>query len=805
MLGLILRYTIRSFRQNLFYHLLNISGLVVAFTAVFYILIWINLETSYDNFHPAGDRMYRFTVEFQRGDHHSHFARTWQAWTEDMPAYFPEIESMVRLQSMRNSRIKAGEKKFMSRQFYLADSIYFDTFGQRLLQGNPALVLTEPRSMVLSESLVKTYFGDEDPLGMVLEAAHQFDTTYHDFTVTGVMEDPPVNAHYKIDMIAPVDYTNKDKGWAFIYLVLAGGADLEEMLAKFPEFLGQYMDSTQVAEHTPHLQPVRDIHLYSDKDREIEQNNKAVYVYVFAAVGIIFLLIVFINNANLQLAMINGKMRFIFLNRVNGARIRDVASFIGWETAMVYLFSAVLGLLIIILTIPWFNHYFGYSLQLNNPLIWTEIAGLIIFLSLLGVFIGMLPVMMLGIKERLHYLSGRVFYQTGYGILQKGSRSAGRKLLIIMQFLASVVLILMTLFINLQLRFMLTSGIGSGQRDIIVMKNLPRPALDKYTLFKEVLMENPMVREVSASMDEPSNLLMDAMKFKMDGMDESMKDQFIGVYPVDDNFLDFFGIKLLAGRDFPPYGGMEAREHFIINETALKMLGFESPDQAIGRPFELIFGWPDLFKGGSISGVAEDFSYYTMTEKIKPMVMFQKHIWFWCFLIKVDAEHFSESIGFINQEWDEMFPDYPFNYDLVDDLYEGIYQREIVQGRILGLISIFTMIIACLGLVGLMHYLAGARTREIGIRKVNGARVSNILVLLNRDFLMMVLVAILIGIPVTWYLADTWLENFVYRIEIKWWIMLLTGLGFLIISILTVSYQSWKAASRNPVSSLRFE
>jgi len=426
-------------------------------------------------------------------------------------------------------------------------------------------------------------------------------------------------------------------------------------------------------------------------------------------------------------------------------------------------------------------------------------------LSTLGVFIGMLPVLMLGIRERLHYLSGRVFYQTGYGILEKGKRSAGRKVLIIVQFSASVVLILMTFFINMQLRYMLTAGIGSGQKDLIVMKKLPRPALDKYILFKEVLLENPLVREVSASMDEPSNLLMDAMKFEMDGMDESLKDQFIGVYPVDDNFLDFFDIKLLAGRNFPPYGGMEAREHFIINEAALEMLGFESPDEAIGRPFEMIFGWPELFQGGAIGGVAEDFSYYTMTQKIKPMVMFQKHIWFWCFLIKVDSQNFKEAIEFVNREWDVMYPDFPFRYELVDDLYEGIYQREIVQGRILGLISVFTMIIACLGLVGLMHYLVGARTREIGIRKVNGARVSNILILLNMDFLLMVMVAIVIGIPLTWYLANSWLENFVYRIEIKWWIMLLAGTGFLVVSLLTVTYQSWKAASRNPVSSLRYE
>ena len=397
MIALILRYTFRSFRRNLFYHLLNISGLVVAFTSVFYILIWINMETSYDNFHPAGDRLYRFTVEFQRGDHHSHFARTWQAWTEDMPDYFPEIESMVRLQSMRNSRIKVGERKFLSQQFYLADSIYFEVFGQKLLKGNPAHVLHEPRSMVLSESLAKIYFGNEDPVGKVLEAAHQFDTAYHDFTITGVMEDPPVNAHYKIDMLSPVDYSDEDKGWAFVYFELANGTDPDEMLEKFPDFLGQYMEEENIAELTPHLQPVKDIHLHSDKDREIEQNNKAVYVYVFGVVGIIFLVIVFINNANLQLAMINGKMRFIFLNRVNGARIRDIAKFVGWETALVYLFSAVLGLLIIILTVSWFNNYFGYSLQVNNPLVWAQIIVLIVLLSILGVFIGILPVLMLGI------------------------------------------------------------------------------------------------------------------------------------------------------------------------------------------------------------------------------------------------------------------------------------------------------------------------------------------------------------------------------------------------------------------------
>ncbi len=329
-------------------------------------------------------RLYRFTVEFQRGDHHSHFARTWQAWIEDMPEYFPEIQSMVRLQSMRNSRIKVGERKFLSQQFYLADSNYFDVFGQKLLKGNPDHVLHEPLSMVLPESLTKIYFGDEDPVGKVLEAAHQFDTTYHDFTNTGVMEDPPVNAHYKIDMLSPVDYSDDDKGWAFVYFELTEGKDPKGMLKKFPDFLGQYMEVENIAELTPHLQQVKDIHLFSDKDREIEQNNKIIYVFVFGAVGIIFLVIVFINNANLQLAMINGKMRFIFLNRVNGAKVSHILILLNRDFLVMVLIAVIIGIPITwYLASSWLEN-FVYRIEIKWWLMLLTGAGFLV-VSLLTV------------------------------------------------------------------------------------------------------------------------------------------------------------------------------------------------------------------------------------------------------------------------------------------------------------------------------------------------------------------------------------------------------------------------------------
>ena len=805
MFKLVLAYSLRSFRRNVFYHFINIFGLIIAFTSVFYILIWINQEKSYDDFHPSADRIYRFSVEFQRGDHHSHFARTWMNWTKDMPDYFPEIEAMNRLQPMRRGRIKIGEEKYTDSRFFLCDSIYFDFFGNRLIRGNADRILRDPKTLVLSERTAEKFFGDEDPLGKEILAAHQFDTSYHSYTVSGIMADPVVNSHFKADLLAPIDYSLEDPGWVYIYFRLKEGTDPGTILGKFPEFLSQYMEEDRIQELTPHFQLVRDIHLGSDKDREIEPNNRERSLYILAAVAIILLLIVFVNNANLQIAMINGKMRFIFLNRVNGARIRDIARFIGWETAMVYLISVLSAVLVILLSMQWFERFFGHPIQVIRSTVWIQVLALALILTSLGVFIGLMPVLLLGVRERAHYLSGRVFYQTGFSFLQNRRGLTGRKTLMVLQFSGSVLLVLFTLFIYFQVRFMMTAGIGSRQDNLIVLRSLPQPALDKYQVFKEELLDNAMVLDVSASMDEPSKLLMDAMRFEMEGMDEALENEIIGVFPVDDNFLDFYDIKLLAGRNFPAYKGMDAPEHYIINESALKRLRLDNPEDAIGRSFMLIFGWPHIFKGGNIIGVSEDFHYYTMKQMIKPMVMFQKHIWYWNFLIRINENEFQEALNYIRDTWNNIYPDLPFEYDLVDDLYSGIYRNEILQAKILGVISLLTIIIACLGLVGLMRYMAAARTREIGIRKVVGANTLRILLLLNREFLIMILLALVAGIPLAWYLVKSWLQNYVYRIELEWWVPALVCIGFLVISLLTTSYQSFITASRNPVDSLRYE
>jgi putative ABC transport system permease protein len=237
----------------------------------------------------------------------------------------------------------------------------------------------------------------------------------------------------------------------------------------------------------------------------------------------------------------------------------------------------------------------------------------------------------------------------------------------------------------------------------------------------------------------------------------------------------------------------------------LKKLGFSSPEDALGRQFKLIFQYPEIFKGGQIIGVSKDFHFYSMTKAIKPMVMFQKHIWFWCFLIRLDENNFSDAVDYLNTTWKKIYPDYPIEYQPIDDLYAMIYRTEIIQARILGIFSLFTILISCLGLIGLVMYSTEIRTKEIGIRKVSGASIFRILLLLNGEILILITLALITGIPLTWYIISKWLQDYVYRIDIHWWIFIIAGLGIIILSLLSTSIQTWRAATRNPSDSLRYE
>ncbi len=806
MFRIILRFTIRNLRKNTFYHFISIGGLVIALASAFFILVWVNHETSFDRFHPKADRLYRLTFEYEFQDRHTHFARCYQDWDLYLKDYFPEIEEVIRLQPMRTTSVRIGESKFISERNYAADSSFFDVFGYTLKQGDPNVVLSEPKSVVITESLAANYFGEEDPIGQSLYFGHQFDTIQNLFTVTGIMEDFPVNSHFHVDILGSFDDPEEHVGWAYIYVLLKEGTDPPDLLNKFPDFLKQHIGEENVDRWTPHLQPITDIHLHSHKDREIEHNGKAENVYIFIIVAIILIIIAFINYANIQLAAINKKLGFIYLNRVLGARIRDVSRFIAFESATHQFIALLLSLLILGIGMPWLNRYFGFHLTLDQYIVWIQIIFLGFIIGLLGVFAGALPVVWIRFQEKLSQITGSVFYKSGFKAIVAGGGITIRKIMIVIQFTGSIILILCTLLVTKQVKYMLDGGIGSNNKDILILKNLSRPVLDKYPVFKQAILESPLIKEVSASMEEPGQDVMDAMAYVMEGRDESLEEDYIGVMPVDDSYLEFYDIPLIAGRNFPEYKGMEALEYYILNEAAMKKLGFESPDDALGRDFRLVFPqFPDIFKGGQIIGVCRDFHYYSMATPVKPLVLFQKHIWFWCFAIRIDENNFRESIAYLSETWRIIYPDYPFEYHFIDDLYADLYQTEILQTRVMSIFALLTIILACLGLAGLMMYSAELRTKEIGIRKVNGAKIFQILYLLNRNIMVWIILSMVIAFPASWYIMTNWLQNFEFRVAIEWIDFAATGISVLVIALISTSIQSFRAAIHNPVVSLRYE
>jgi putative ABC transport system permease protein len=380
-----------------------------------------------------------------------------------------------------------------------------------------------------------------------------------------------------------------------------------------------------------------------------------------------------------------------------------------------------------------------------------------------------------------------------------------RKTLIVFQFTLTIILIISAFIINLQGNYILNHQAGAKQDSILVIKLFNQDILSRYSLLKSELLKSPYIKEATATFEEPYDQTMDAMGFETDGIKEENKDKILWVYSADDNFFKFNEIPIIAGSDFPTFDENLKKEYYILNETAVKELGW-TPEEAVGKPFKLKFFYGDnVIYGGNIVGVVKDFNLNTLHHEIKPFVFFQKEIWFWVMLVKVDMQHRTQAMNFIKQKWEMVSPDYPLSYEYNSDVFFAAYKKEIIQSRLTWFFSFLAIIISCMGLFAISSIIILRRTKEIGIRKVNGAAISEIVRMLSVEFTRGVIFAFCIATPIAWYAMSKWLQNFVYKTELSWWIFILSGFIALCIALLTVSWQSWNAARRNPVEALRYE
>lgn len=800
----------RNLAKSKFISFINLFGLTIGFTCCLLILTYILNELSYDRYNKNADRIYRITRTFYNGngDVSLTLSTISPPFGYYLPTDFPEIQKMTRLLNNGTAPIKYKDKLINEQNVYFADENIFDVFTIKVLEGDPKTALKDPFSVMLTEETAKKYFGNEDPINKVLRANNQFDVK-----VTGVYKAFPSNAHLHPNIMVSFN-TLKDSAvygeknlrtnWGnnsfFTYIMLPKGYNIENMKARFPAFLDNHMagqyGAIQPSKGTKlDLQKLTDIHLHSHTDYEAEPNGDIKRVYIFSCIAFFILLIACINYMNLSTARAALRAREIGIRKVVGARKKElVIQFL--SESLLLTWAAILiafGLLYILL--PWLNKISAQDLSVGILLKWQVLVPLFLSPFIVGTIAGIYPALFMSSFQPVKTLKGLFKI--------RGGSISFRKVLVITQFAISIILIITTMVVFQQLRFMQHTSLGYDKEHLVTLPYYSQ--LDnQYESFRNTLLQNSGIKDAGRSSRIPTGRLLDDMGASAPGADSMVPVKAeIRYVATDYDFIPTYGIHMAAGRNFSREYGTDT-SGFIINEAAVKAIGWKSAEQAVGKNFT--YGGIN----GKIIGVMHDFHFESLHQEIKPLILIMPattpgQSFYNNLTVKIAGNNIPAALATLKSTWQKYLPDLPYQYTFLDEKFSKLYEAEQRQGTIFTAFAAIAIFIACLGLLGLSAFTISQRIKEIGIRKVLGADVSTIVTLLSKDFLKPVGVAAIVALPVAWYFMHKWLQDFAYRISMPWWIFIAAGIIAALIALLTISFQAIKAAVANPVKSLRTE
>jgi putative ABC transport system permease protein len=717
-------------------------------------------------------------------------------WNKQIEPFFPEIEKIARIAPMRKTAVSLNENKFFTKNVFVTDSAFFDVFDIVFTQGSVDNFIKTINSVVINQAIADKLFHDKPAIGSMIKLSGEFEEKMHDYQVVGIMKPLPYNSHFHADILV----NSSDKGFlntSYYYVLLKKGSDYNGMVNKFESFKQIHIKKEDASHFTFNLQPLTKIHLFSNKDRELEMNGDIKTVWLFMLIGIVILVIAIINYSNLNIASYLKHSDNFIVTRYFGAQGSDIILQFLIESSIVGFFVVAISALLYSPVIDLLRGLDGINIQRNAGISFTFLVslGLLVILIIAGTY----PAMFFNSS----FQRKRYNLKTGKDVFSKKLYLS--KLMLIIQFTLSIILIIGALTIKRQNRLALSNRITQDYKNIIIFKGLNWEIKPLYQKFKVELLQNSLISDVSAAMSEPTFDDKDVFTIKDGDLKPEKKKLALHMLICDDNLISFFNLKLIAGENFPKYIPKQTFESYILNEEATKYLGFDKPEDAIGKRLSFNFEVDSILFGGKIVGVVKNFHYATFHDQIRPLVMFQQPVWYWSFMVKYDSKNKARALQLINESWKKVYPDYPFDYIYLDDLYNQAYSKEITQSRIINLFSIIGLLVACIGLICLTSYIAETRTKELGIRRVNGARVTDLLFMLNSNLLKWIVLSIVIAFPAAWYLMNKWLQNFAYKTELSWWIFIVAGTITFVIAILTVSWQSWRAATKNPVEALRYE
>lgn len=779
--------TMRNLKKNSTYSLLNITGLAVGMTAFILIVLYVQIELSYDRYHNNADRIYRVIREGR--------AFTPAALGPELKEKIPEVEAVARIIRSSDTFLSYEQNHYLEEEFYWADPATFDLFSIPFSRGDPRTALNEPFAIVLSQRAAKKYFGDEDPMGKVLTVSEQ-----HKFEVSGIFMDMPANSHFVMDAIVPYETyfrltSNDIAGWrsnfSYTYFLLREGADPQKTEDKIHPFIViPLLKAAGVKEPYPKyffVQPMTEIHLHSHLEQEIGVNNDIKYIILFSSIAFLILFIACVNYMNMATARSLRRGKEVGMRKVVGAQKGQlIVQFLG-ESVLVAFLAMILSLMMVLAALPAFNNLVERQIRLNplhNPQL---LLGLVFITLLVGLFAGSYPAMRMSGFRPIAVLSG-IFTRSPKG-------SSLRNILVLVQFAITIILIICTIAVKEQLEFIKTVDTGYTREQIIILPVRTGSVRRNIQSIKTALLQSSNILAVSTSGRLPN----DIDTFTSRDWTGRNPDEPIPIYynTADYDYIDLFGMQIVQGRNFSRDFPSDEAGAFLLNETAVKVAEWKNP---IGRKFTHWSG-----QSGEIVGVMKDFHLHSLHRPITPLYIFLNPRDFSNIAIKIKTANIPATIDYVKGVMKKFSPNYPFSYSFFDEVFEQAYMTEQRMERVFEAFSILAIFIACLGLFGLTAFAAEQRTKEIGIRKVLGASDSKIFLLLSREFIKWVFLANIIAWPIAYFTMNKWLGNFAYRIHIGMAAFLIAGGTALLIAYLTVSYQSVKSAQANPADSLRYE
>jgi putative ABC transport system permease protein len=785
----------RNLSRNKTFSFINIGGLAIGLAACWMIALYVTNETSYDNYHTKAGRIFRVAQHGTWSGGNFHLAVTPPPMAEALKSEYPEIEQTVRFDAEGGGTITYNNQRLQVGDILFADSSVFTIFSYHFIYGDANTALNKPNTIVITKTLAQKIFGDA---AVALDKTILFGN--EGSLVTGVIDDVPVNSHFTFSALRSMpDMGNSwNNSSLYTYILLKDKAGIERLDAKLPAFFNKYLKTSvgNDATYTMEMQPLQSIHLHSNLSFEMAPNGNISYITIFSLVAVLILLIASINYMNLSTARSSLRVKEIGVRKVNGSRRGQLVLMFLSESVLITFIASALAILLLNLLLPAFQHFIGKELAIWHFGIWKTLLFLAAFSLLAGCLSGIYPALFLSGFKLIPSLKGQTGNHKGNFVF--------RQSLVVFQFVITIVMIAGSFIIWQQLQYVNKKDLGFNKDQVIVF-HLSRDMRKQIPAIKQQMLQNPLIESVATASNPIGNNNIGGSSYEIetDGttVQKSNKAQ---AFQIDEDFIPALQIKMAAGRNFSTTMFTDKDHAVIVNQTLASDAGWKDP---IGKRIQLgkdSLGNPVMFE---VAGVVKDFNIYSLQHKIEPLILQlppqvnDKDNMY----VRLSKSDIKAALAFSASIYKKYDAANPFEYNFLDQNFAKQYEAEQMQGSLLMIFTLLAISIACLGLFGLVTFTAEQRRKEIGIRKVLGSSVSGIVMLLAKDLLKLVVVAIVIATPIAWLAMSKWLQDFEYKAPIAWWVFAVAGTLALLIAFVTVSFKAIKAAIANPVKSLRTE